>query len=63
MSVTPALHDDYITCAQRHRPTDSTAIAAEVRRLHTTGLRPRDIASALRVHPQIVLILLGQVSA
>jgi hypothetical protein len=31
------------------KPTDPTAIAAEIRRLHQTGLKPRDIATSLRM--------------
>jgi hypothetical protein len=33
---------------ERHRP-DPHAIAAEVRRLRSTGLTPRDIAELLRI--------------
>jgi len=38
----------YDARAQLHRPTDPAQLAAEVRRLAATGLKPTDIASALR---------------
>jgi hypothetical protein len=41
--------------AQRHRPSDQAALAGEIRRLHSLCLRPRDIASALRLDLRIVL--------
>lgn len=40
---------DYNQRAQANRPSDPTAIAAEVRRLRKDGLKPRDISTALRV--------------
>ena len=45
-----ALDDSRLT--QLNRPSDPQAIAREVRRLHHTGLEPRDIAISLR--PAIV---------
>jgi hypothetical protein len=46
---------DYVRRAQAHRPTDPEAIAAEVRRLAASGLRPADVATALRMNPAAVL--------
>jgi len=45
--------------AQRHRPTDPAALAAEVRRLNRTGLSPLDIAAALRIDLAQVRNVLG----
>jgi hypothetical protein len=39
----------------RHRPTDPQLIAKECRRLAATGLRPRDIAAALRLDLTFVI--------
>ena len=39
----------------RHRPTDPEVLATEIRRLHASGLRPRDIAQALRLDLGTVL--------
>ncbi len=39
----------YAALAAMHRPTDPAALAAEIRRLHRTGLTSRDIAAALRM--------------
>lgn len=33
----------------QHRPTDIMVMADEIRRLHGTGLKPRDIADSLRI--------------
>ena len=41
--------------ANLHRPRDPSALAGEIRRLHGLCLRPRDIASALRLDLRIVL--------
>jgi hypothetical protein len=41
-----------------HRPPDVDQLAAEVRRLHTNGLTPRDIAAALRLAPDAVVTML-----
>lgn len=38
-----------------HRPADPRLLAAEARRLAATGLRPRDIAQALRLPMSEVL--------
>lgn len=46
---------EYVERAQRHRPTDPDAIAREVRRLAATGLRPGDVAAALRIALPVVL--------
>jgi hypothetical protein len=44
-----------------YRPTDRAVISAEIRRLHATGLKPRDISSALRIDVSAVLeALLGR---
>jgi hypothetical protein len=43
----------------QHRPTDSQAITAEIRRLRLTGLTPRDIATALRIGVAAVVQALG----
>jgi len=44
----------YAQLAQLHRPTDPAALAAEIRRLHSSGLTARDIAVALRLEPDAV---------
>jgi hypothetical protein len=46
---------DYDRRAMFHRPTDRDVLAAEIRRLHSTGLTRRDIASALRIDLTTVL--------
>ena len=43
---------------QKHRPTDQTAMAAEVRRLHQTGHSIHYIAAALRLAPEAVINML-----
>lgn len=40
---------NYALLAQMHRPTDPAALAAEVRRLASTGLSVQDISTALRI--------------
>lgn len=40
---------NYESASQQHRPSDPHELAAEIRRLHSTGLSPRDIAAALRL--------------
>ena len=48
----------YAALSQLHRPTDPEALAAEIRRLRATGLRARDISTALRLpHDQVVNVL------
>lgn len=51
---------NYDIRANRHRPADATALAAEVRRLAHGGLMPNDIAQALRLDPASVRTMLGQ---
>jgi hypothetical protein len=46
---------EHVARADLHRPTDPGALAREIRRLARTGLRPRDIAAALRVDLGAVL--------
>lgn len=43
----------YIERSQRHRP-DVAGLMAEAQRLHAAGLRVNDIATALRVAPDLV---------
>ena len=46
---------EYSALAQLHRPTDPAELAAEIRRLAATGLRARDISTALRLpHDHVV---------
>jgi hypothetical protein len=52
----------YIIRAQLHRPSDPEALATEIRRLHSTGLTRRDIASALRLQTDQVVNALAAVS-
>ena len=40
---------DWRAQADLHRPTDRGAVAAEIRRLVANGLKPRDVAAALRL--------------
>jgi hypothetical protein len=46
----------YELLAQQHRPRDDGALAAECRRLVSTGLTPRDVATALRLELADVLM-------
>lgn len=49
---------EYHHRATRHRPANPADLGAEVRRLAASGLKPRDIASALRVSvPEVVVML------
>lgn len=50
---------EYQLCAQQHRPQDQAAMAAEIRRLSAEGLKPRDIAAALRLDLAAVLVMLN----
>ena len=50
---------EYAALAQLHRPTDPVALAAEIHRLHRSGLTARDIAVALRLAPDAVANTLG----
>ena len=54
---------EYAALAQLHRPTSPEAIAVEIRRLHAEGLKPRDIAVALRLGLTQVLEAIGDRSA
>jgi hypothetical protein len=49
----------YAQLAEMHRPTDPIALAAEIRRLHESGLTARDIATALRLAPDVVINMLN----
>jgi hypothetical protein len=54
---------DWRLLADVHKPTDPAAIAAEIRRLHATGLKPRDISNTLRLDLGVVLQALRAVAA
>jgi hypothetical protein len=54
---------DYAALAQMHRPADPQAMVAEIRRLHGTGLTPRDISVALHIALAQVLESIGEPSA
>jgi hypothetical protein len=45
----------YRARAEMHRPSDPTAIEAEIRRLNRDGLTARDIGVALRLDHGVVL--------
>ena len=49
----------YAQLAQLHRPTEPIALAAEIRRLHESGLTARGIATALRLAPHVVINMLN----
>lgn len=49
---------DYHHRATRHRPGNPADLRAEVRRLACSGLKPRDIAGALRMSVPEVLGML-----
>jgi hypothetical protein len=51
---------DWRQLADLHRTTDPAQIGAEVRRLHQSGLKPRDIAASLRLDLSFVLSALTQ---
>jgi hypothetical protein len=53
---------DYRRLAELHKPADAAAIAAEIRRLHGDGLKPRDISIALRISLETVLAALQSIS-
>jgi hypothetical protein len=53
----------YAVLAQLHRPTDPAALAAEMRRLHGSGLTAQDIAAALRLAPDAVSKILSTPAA
>lgn len=50
---------DYAKLAQLHMPADPSA---QIQRLHSDGLKPRDIASQLGLHIDIVIRALRQVN-
>jgi hypothetical protein len=54
---------DWRLLADMHKPTDPAAIAAEIRRLAATGLKPRDISNTLRLDMGAVLEALREVAA
>jgi hypothetical protein len=43
---------------EQYRPTDGEALQAECRRMHREGLKPRDIAVALKIGVAAVLQVL-----
>jgi hypothetical protein len=45
----------YRALADQHRPTEQSAIAEEIRRLHREGLTARDVADAMRLDVGVVL--------
>jgi hypothetical protein len=51
---------NYAVLAQLHKPTDPRAIAVEIRRMHAGGLKPRDVAVALRLDLSQVLEAIGE---
>lgn len=53
---------NYAELAQQHKPKDPSALAQEVRRLSAEGLKPRDIASHLGLHIDLVLMALRGVN-
>jgi hypothetical protein len=44
--------------ANQHRPANVGQLAVEIRRLHASGLTPRDIAAALGLAPDAVVTML-----
>ncbi|MEO8313244.1 MAG: hypothetical protein ABI645_00485 [Pseudomonadota bacterium] len=58
-SAMPESAAEYAARAQQHRPTDPAALAREMRRLEATGLTPRDISAALRIHLVAVMNVLA----
>jgi hypothetical protein len=46
---------EYNQRAEQYRPMNPEALAAEIRRMVDGGLRPRDVAAALRIGLPIVL--------
>jgi hypothetical protein len=49
---------DHDARANQHRPTDRELLRREVMRLHTQGLRPRDIAESFGMNPSDVITLI-----
>lgn len=54
---------EYDAAAQRHKPVDSTALEAELLRLHRGGLTAGDLALALRLDLVYVLEVLARLNA
>ena len=54
--------DLYAALSAQPKPTSPAAIGVECRRLHQTGLRARDIASALGIAMPVVLEALRSTS-
>ena len=50
----------YARLARQDRTTEAGALVAEIRRLARTGLKPRDISEALRVHVDQVNAVLAR---
>jgi hypothetical protein len=55
ITLPPGAHSAWQLLADMHKPADQGAIAQEIRRLHATGLKSRDIAQALRLDIAVVL--------
>lgn len=53
--MSAAWHPAWELLANQHRPSDPVAIASEIRRLHASGLTPRDVSVALRIDMGAVL--------
>ena len=51
---------DYARLAELNRPANKADLAREVTRLVETGLKPRDVAQALRIDLAEVLTLLAR---
>lgn len=61
MSDWLSMASDYRLRAATHRPTDPVALQREVRRLRAAGLKPRDIAQALRLGiGQVLAMIKGE---
>jgi hypothetical protein len=52
--------EQYTMLSQQHRPTDPQAMAAEIKRLRSTGLSARDVSVALRLPLDQVVNVLGE---
>ena len=52
--------EQYTMLSQQHRPTDPQAIAAEIKRLRSTGLSARDVSVALRLPLDQAVNVLGE---
>jgi hypothetical protein len=55
LNLPPASHGAWHMLAEMHKPADPALLAVEIRRLHGTGLRVRDIAATLRLNIAVVL--------